>query len=188
MNTSLFTGNYQLARTVRLALASDMSIGLYGDEKEIGRIKTGLSKIVEVKPFPLSDLHLKISPVSAETILGKDNMDYDFLEQKKVAPVIFCDERQSSGAKAMLKRAIEIMGFSVSDVEIIIKIATFCAAIDKSHDVNIEHIAEAIQYRAGRNDIENAKQQTEDERLRRAYEAGKNGIEFEVILKQLTVK
>lgn len=185
MNTSLFAGNYQLARVVQLSLASGLSIGFYGDQREVKRVKAGISKITKVQPFLLADLQLEIHPAPSETIIGGDNMNYDFLEQKKVTPAEFCDEKQTTSTKALLKRAIEVMEFSVSDVELVIRIATFCATISEDSEVRIEHIAEAIQYRAGKRDIEEAQLKNEEGRLHAAYEAGKAGTSFEDFLSKL---
>ena len=114
---------------------------------------------VEVMPVEFDDLSSTRRAESSEVIRARVNAARKIQNERYAGTGITCNAMLTpamiqqycvltDGAKLLLKNAIEKMGLSARAYDRILKVARTIADLDESENIDIKHIAEALQYRS----------------------------------------
>ena len=114
---------------------------------------------VEVMPVEFSDLNDKTKAESSAAIRERVNAARKIQNERYEGTGITCNAMLTpallhrfcvltEGAQNMLKTAFERMGLSARAYDRILKVARTIADLDGSEDIDVQHIAEALQYRS----------------------------------------
>ena len=110
-------------------------------------------------PVEFSDLNNKTKSESSAAIRERVNAARKIQNDRYKGTGITCNAMLTpaflhqfcvltEGAQNMLKTAFERMGLSARAYDRILKVARTIADLDGSEDIDIQHIAEALQYRS----------------------------------------
>jgi len=118
------------------------------------------------------DIHVEVTPVSHEELASRVSMEKSIIIRQRVIaareiqkkrfekfPTIFCNAQMrskmvreyctiSNAGQMLLKTAMEKLGLSARAFDRILKVSRTIADLDDSTDIQIEHLAEAINYRS----------------------------------------
>lgn len=118
------------------------------------------------------DLHVEVTPVNFDELASNENTEDSQTIRERVIEArliqekrfkedgqVFCNAQMESKklkqvcdindeGKALLKRAMESLGLSARAYDRILKVARTIADLDKSHNIENNHLAEAIQFRS----------------------------------------
>ena len=114
---------------------------------------------VEVMPVEFSDLNDRTKAESSAAIRERVNAARKIQNERYEGTGISCNAMLTpaflhkfcvltEGARNMLKTAFERMGLSARAYDRILKVARTIADLDGSEDIDVQHIAEALQYRS----------------------------------------
>ena len=114
---------------------------------------------VEVMPVEFDDLSSTRRAESSEVIRARVNAARKIQNERYAGTGITCNAMLTpamiqqycvltDGAKLLLKNAFEKMGLSARAYDRILKVARTIADLDESENIDIKHIAEALQYRS----------------------------------------
>ena len=169
-------GSYTYPCTVMLVAAMNpCPCGYYGHPTRKctcseGSVQRYLSKVsgplldridlhVEVMPVEFSDLNDRTKAESSAAIRERVNAARKIQNERYEGTGISCNAMLTpaflhkfcvltEGAQNMLKTAFERMGLSARAYDRILKVARTIADLDGSENIDVQHIAEALQYRS----------------------------------------
>ena len=158
---NLYAGNENAMRAYEIAKCGNHNMLLLTNKIEDGGVDKSQLNLLRnyfnslFDPNKPVDIYIEVVRPDFNTIVGNykgetiDQVNERIKAFKRNPPIIThaCIGVNNS-IDSLIKTAYERLGLCPYEIQIILDVATTIAKIDKSKEVKVEHIAEAIQYRS----------------------------------------